>query len=359
MADFCKKCLLPVNYLNLKIDNYGICQYCNDYTPVSYLGEEKLLELIKEPLSRNTSQKYDCIIGFSGGRDSTYMLWYAVKVLKLRPLAVFADDLFIPDIAYDNIKTTAEILGVDLKIVKHNYLTKCIKHHLNAWIKRPVAETLMFLNVGERLGYETLVEKEAVKQGVKLIIGGRSPIQSLAQYKTDIMKVNNEGGTFSWILGWLKQVILNPSLAANFYCLKIQFLEFTNIWIKKRLLKKNNIFAIHPYYEYVQWNEKEIERVLFDELKWQIPKGSKTSSRFGCQIDTLRQYLFYRILGYNDQNVDLSGMIRDGQISKPEALEKLNKAQLIPEEEITFILNKAGIDVVAFMKRLNDKYPLN
>lgn len=357
MDNYCKKCLLPVNYLGLKISEGGICHHCQNYESIVYLGTEKLKEMIREPLSRNKSQKYDCVIGFSGGRDSSYILWYAVNVLGLKPLAVFSDDLFIPDVAYENLKNATRILCVDLKIVKHNYLKKCLKHHLNAWIKRPVAETLMFINVGERLGYETLVEKEAIKQGVKLIIGGRSPIQSEEKYKTDIIKINNRGGRLSWVLGYIKQVFLNPMLSSNLYCLKIQFLEFINAYLKKRLLEKNEIVTIHPFYEYVQWSEVEIEKILFDKLEWKIPTGAKTSNRIGCEIDTLRQYLYYRILGYNDQNVDLSGMIRDGQITREIAKAKLDKSVDIPRDYITYILTKSGVNACEFMRVLDDKYP--
>lgn len=359
MKDFCKKCVLPIDYLNIKLDENGICQWCRDYKQIDYLGADTLLKDIQEPLSRNTSKKYDCVVGFSGGRDSTFILWYVVKILKLRPLAVFSDDLFIPEFAYDNIKNTAQVLGVDLKIIKHNYLKKCVKHHLSAWIKRPVAETLMFINVGERLGYETLVEQEAIKEGVKLIFGGRSPIQSEETYKTDIMKINHKGGRSSWFLGWCKQVLLNPALIMNPYCLKLQYLEFMITRKKEKLIKKNNLEIIHPFYKYVRWEEKTIENVLFNELQWKLPEGAKTTSRIGCEVDTLRQYLYYRILGYNDHNIDLSVMIRDKQISREEAIVKLQEAQNIPVEDIKMILTKAEIDAEKFMKILDEKYPLN
>lgn len=357
MKTYCKKCLLPEDYLNIELDNNGVCQHCRNFKITNYLGSESLKELIKEPLSLNRSEKFDCIVGFSGGRDSTYLLWYLVKVLNLRPLAVFSDDLFIPEIALRNIETTCKVLGVELRAIKHNYLKKCLKHHLNAWIKRPVPESLMFINVGERIGYETLVEFEAIKEEVHLIFGGRTPIQSEEKYKTDIMKINNKGGIFPWIAGYIKQVVLNPSLAMNPYCLKIQYKEFMIGKWKEKLVKDNKLTVVHPYYEYIHWNEKEIENILFNELKWESPKGEKQTGRIGCEIDTLRQYLFYRTLGYNDSNVDLSVLIRDGQLTRTEATKKLETALDIPDDYIIHILKKAGVDSTIFMKKLEKKYP--
>lgn len=355
---FCKQCLLPADYLNIEIDETGLCQHCRQYQEPTYLGIDKLKADIQEALKKNTSKKYDCVVGFSGGRDSTYLLWFVVKVLNLRPLAVFSDDLFIPEVMLDNIRTTTETLGVELRAIKHDNLKKCFPHHLKAWIKRPVAESLMFLNVGERIGYETLVEKEAVKEGVHLIFGGRTPIQSGAQYKTQIMKIGNKGGRFSWIMGYAKQVLLNPSLAMNLFCLKTQYREFMVTRWKKQLIKKHDLTIVHPYYKYIKWVEKDIENVLFNELHWKIPEGAKSSGRFGCEVDTLRQYLFYQILGYNDTNVDLSGLIRNGQLSKGCAIEKLEQTVNIPEEYVKYIIDKAGVDSTAFLNKFHKKYPL-
>jgi tRNA(Ile)-lysidine synthase TilS/MesJ len=359
MKSTCKKCLLPVNYLNIEIDNEGVCQHCREFTPINYLGTEKLLEDIQPALKMNKSEKYNCVVGFSGGRDSTYLLWYVVKILKLRPLAVFSDDLFIPDIALQNMETTCKILNVELRNIKHDNLKRCINHHLSAWIKRPVPESLMFINVGERIGYETLVEKEAIKEGVHLIFGGRTPIQSSEKYKKKLIQFNNKGGRLSWILGYLKQVTLNPRLIMNFFCLKTQYKEFMVTLWKKRLIRKHNLTIIHPFYKYIRWVEEELEKILFNELKWVIPEGVKNSARFGCEVDTLRQFLYYRTLGYNDTHVDLSYLIRDQQISKQEALDKLESSLDFSEDNIKYILSKAKIDAEAFLKELDKKYPVN
>jgi hypothetical protein len=358
MKKFCKQCLLPSGYLNIKIDSGGVCNYCRAFQKTEYLGIEKLKQDIQAALRLNTSKKYDCVVGFSGGRDSTYLLWYVVKVLNLRPLAVFSDDLFIPDIAHRNMENACRILNVELRSIKHDYLKKCIRHHLNAWIKYPVPGSLMFINVGERLGYETLVEKEAVKEGVHLIFGGRTPIQSAEKYKKELILLNHKGGRLSWFLGYMKQVMLNPALAANLYSLKIQYQEFMVARWKKQLIDKHKLTIIHPFYQYIHWVEEKLEDVLFNKLQWATPEGSKNSARFGCEVDTLRQYLYYRTLGYNDTHVDLSYLIRDGQLSRLKAAEKLESSLAIPEDYIRYILTKAGVDANHFLKKLDKRYPV-
>lgn len=357
MKSFCPKCLLPADYLNIELDSQGVCQHCRNYQITNYLGAEKLKQTIQAPLKLNTSKKYDCVVGFSGGRDSTYLLWYVVKILQLRALAVFSDDLFIPELALSNIESTCQILGVELRAIKHDNLKRCLKPHLNAWIKRPVPESLMFINVGERIGYETLVELEAIKEGVHLIFGGRTPIQSEEKYKTELIKINHKGEKLSWVMGYLKQVLLNPSLALNLFCLTTQYREFMVKKWKTKLIHENKLTIIHPFYKFIHWKEKEIEDVLFEELNWQTPKESKQTARIGCEVDTLRQFLFYRTLGYNDTNVDLSVLIRDGQLSRIEAAKKLEAGLNIPDIYIKYILTKAGVDAERFLKKLDAKYP--
>ena len=357
MAKYCKKCLLPDNYLNIKMHEDGECEFCKSYKPTDYLGKEQILKDIEPALKRNTSTKYDCVVKFSGGRDSTFLLWYVVKELHLRALAVFSDDLFIPELAIENMKTTCEILGVELRMIQHEYLKKCLPHHLKAWIKRPVPESLMFLNVGERIGYEMLPEEIALKEGVYLIFSGRTPIQSAEAYKTELMKLGNKGGKLRWFLGFAKQALLNPALISSPYCLNIVWKEFNVKKWRKKLVEKNGLMVAQPFYEHIHWDEKEIERVLFEEVKWKMPDGAKNSSRWGCEADTLRQYLFYRLLGYNDTNVDLSYMIRDGLITREEAKVKLESSVNISEDYIKYIINKAGVDADAFMAKLDKKYP--
>lgn len=358
MKTYCNRCLLPSDYLNISINDQGVCNYCESYEPINFLGIEKLKEDIQESLSRNKSKNYDCVVGFSGGRDSSYLLWFVVKILKLRPLAVFSDDMFIPEVTLQNIKNTCKILEVDLRAIKHDNLKRCIKHHLNAWIRRPVPESLVFINVGERIGYETLVELEAIKENVHLIFGGRTPVQASAAYKADLIKINNKGGKLAWILGYMKQVLLNPSLAANLFCLKTQYREFMVTKWKEKLVAKNDLTIMHPFFEHIHWEEKEIERILFEELKWLTPEGTNQTGRIGCEVDTIRQFLYYRTLGYNDLNVDLSGLVRDGQLTRSEAAQKLEDGLDIPEEYIESILTKAGVDAKSFLEKLDKKHPV-
>ena len=67
----CSRCLLPETYPNIRYNEEGVCNYCLSYTPVEYKGEEKLEELLGFYRDRGVKYDYDCVVGVSGGRDST------------------------------------------------------------------------------------------------------------------------------------------------------------------------------------------------------------------------------------------------------------------------------------------------
>jgi tRNA(Ile)-lysidine synthase TilS/MesJ len=106
----CKKCILPENYVGLSLDENGICNFCNNYKKGQYLGKEKLLEKINTILSKNPERTYDCVVGLSGGRDSSFLLWYVVHELKLKPLAIFVDSGLIPEQTIKNVNETVSLL---------------------------------------------------------------------------------------------------------------------------------------------------------------------------------------------------------------------------------------------------------
>ena len=62
MKDYCQKCVLPTDYLNIQIDDEGVCQHCRNFKQIDYLGTEKLKEDIQPALALNRSEKYDCVV---------------------------------------------------------------------------------------------------------------------------------------------------------------------------------------------------------------------------------------------------------------------------------------------------------
>jgi glutamine---fructose-6-phosphate transaminase (isomerizing) len=352
----CKICILPENYTGLTISSDGVCNFCKEKNEHHYLGKDKLSERINNILLQNPERKYDCVVGFSGGRDSTFLLWYIVKELHLKPLAVFIDSGLIPEQTIQNINKTIQLLNVDLKIIKHDFLKKYFKFHFQTWLKRPKPETLITFCVGCRLGVNNFVDDEAIKQSIPIVFGGGSPFEG-KQYKSKLIKLNpNHKSNISFILGYLKQAALNPQLILNPLSFWAQIKEYyTIIFLQKRKLNKHGIERIALYHTYIKWEEKVIEKTLKDELNWERYPGLRTSYRGDCEIGIIRQFMYWKLLGYNDKDDHLSCLIRDQQITRDDAMDRLNNEHYVPVEILERICKDAGIEY-SDIEKITKKY---
>ena len=112
---YCSKCILPDTYRDISFNSEGVCNYCVDYRPVDRnLGKEALLNLLR---SRTKTGPYDCVVPLSGGKDSTFVLYYIVRELGLKPIAVNYDSGFQTQFARENVHNACRLLGVQLAAV--------------------------------------------------------------------------------------------------------------------------------------------------------------------------------------------------------------------------------------------------
>jgi len=122
MVQICARCILDSSIPGIRFDDEGICNYCKIHDemekkyPLNEMGQQKFNQLLAKIKAEGKGKRYDCIVGVSGGTDSTYCL-YMAKKLGLRPLAVHFDNGWDTDIAVDNIKNAVTKLGVDLRTI--------------------------------------------------------------------------------------------------------------------------------------------------------------------------------------------------------------------------------------------------
>ena len=135
--EICKKCVVDSSVKSIKLDINGICQYCKMHDEMSKefpkpnnKSYEKLFELSEKIKNEGKNNKYDCIVGLSGGRDSSYLLYYVKTKLNLRPLAVHYDNGFGSDISVSNIYKVCKNLDMDLETIVTNWenLKKLLNH---------------------------------------------------------------------------------------------------------------------------------------------------------------------------------------------------------------------------------------
>src|SRR5690554_4552960 len=118
----CTRCIADSTVPGISFNDDGTCSLCDFHDELCELYPEneealsKLKKKISEIKREGKNKKYDCIVGLSGGRDSTYLLYLAVRKWKLRPLAVHFNDGFDNPIAIENMNNAVRILEIDLEI---------------------------------------------------------------------------------------------------------------------------------------------------------------------------------------------------------------------------------------------------
>jgi len=134
----CSKCILPENYPQIEFDEKGVCNYCLSHKPVRYKGERAFREILDS--HRNRGKKYDCIVGVSGGRDSSFLLYSLVKKYDMRVLAYNFENGFTSEDAKRNLRNMIDKLNVDFVQIKSQIQEKLLKRHMVAWARNPKSE---------------------------------------------------------------------------------------------------------------------------------------------------------------------------------------------------------------------------
>lgn len=353
----CKKCILPENYTNISFNEEGICSHCTtDIKAIEYLGKDLLLDDINSFLKtkKGRNKNYDCIIPFSGGRDSSYILYYFSKVLKLRVVAFSVDNGFLPEQTITNIHKSAEICGAKLVLIKNDNLKKTFRYHMKAWMKKPTPALIGLMCTGCYYPIVKNLFKYAKLTKIPIIVWGESPFEH-GSYKYDLLRTNSKNTNhYSFISGYLRQIMHNPRLFINPTCTIRQLKEYVNkFYIKRKTTNnKEGILFFSPFLKYIRWTEVEINRVLDEELKWKKNPDVEDKWRGDCNIALLKLWLYKELIGFNDKEPGLSSLVRDGQISREEALKRLEEECKVPDKIVKKVFEEYELDFNDMLRAL-------
>ena len=169
----CNRCVMDTSDINIIFDVNGVCERCNEYEksilPRWNYGkghDEELRRIVSEIKKAGEGKKYDCILGLSGGFDSTYMLHYAVKELGLRPFVYHVDAGWDLPLAVENIHKICDELGVELHIENMDW--EEMRQMQIAFFRTG----LPCLDVPQDCAFIAMVDKFAKEIGTKYILSG-------------------------------------------------------------------------------------------------------------------------------------------------------------------------------------------
>jgi N-acetyl sugar amidotransferase len=329
----CTRCLIDDAVAGIEFDVNGECTFCkiHDDLEKKYPLNEKtkniLNTLIETIKSKGKNKKYDCIVGISGGRDSTYTLYSAIK-LGLRPLAVHFDNGWNSENAVRNIENLCKYLNVDLYTHVANW--EEFKDLQKSFLKASVPDA----EVPTDWVIFSVLFEQASKHNVKYIIHGHS-------FRTE--------GTTPLTWTYMDGKYIN-SVQNKFGKLKLKSFPIMNLsqYLYYSFFKR--IKQVRLLY-YLPYNEEHILNMLKEEVGWINYGGKHHESMY---TGFFQSYILTRKFNIDKRKLHYSALIRSGQISKIDAMESLKKDPYTGgEETLNYCLKKLDFSEEEFNKIMN------
>lgn len=323
----CTRCLYDEHTPRITFSAQGVCSYCDAYDrldaehPTGEEGQQRLRVIADEIRAAGKGKKFDCIVGVSGGCDSSYVL-YVAKNLGLRPLAVHFDNTWNSTTATENIRNVLKALDIELytDVVDNQEFDDIYRSFLDAGV--PDAEAVT------DIGLAAAIYRAASKFGVKYTLEGHS-------FRTEGVSP----------LGWLymdgKYI---QSVHRRHGSLPMK--TYPNLWLTSFLYwtAVKRIRKIRPLY-YIDYRKEEAKALLTRELGWKWYGGHHLENRltafYHSYLIPTRWRTDFRVLGY-------AGMVRCGQMSREEGLALLAEPPYLEPDLLQYVKKRLGYSEAEF-----------
>jgi glucosamine--fructose-6-phosphate aminotransferase (isomerizing) len=350
----CAKCILPDTMPFIKFDNLGICNYCNSYKPRNNPKPKKELLGLIDPY-RRMGKEFDCIVPFSGGRDSCYGLHLIVEELKMKPITYTYDWGMVTDLGRRNISRMCAQLGVENIIVAADISLKRknIRMNLKAWLKSPHLGMMAMLTAGDKHFFRH-VETIKKQTGINLNLWGVNPLE-VTHFKTGFLGIEpdfEEKRVYSH--GVMKQLRyhskrFNAMLESPSYFNSSLFDTLSGEYYRSFTEKKD----YYHLFDYWRWDENEVNDILLNQYDWEKSIDTTTTWRIGDGTAAFYNYVYYTVAGFTEHDTFRSNQIREGQITREKALILIEDENQPRYQNIRWYLDTLGLDFASVIKTVN------
>lgn len=356
--DRCTHCVLPRSLRSITFSQDGVCSVCSaakqsaEESSKTEQSEEELNEVIENIRARGRGRDFDCLVGLSGGRDSCYLLYLLTQKHKLRTLAAYYRTPFTHDVIDENVRRIVKQL--DVKLVEINISRglhlEVAKWCFLLWKERPLPEIANLACAACKL-VNREVFRIARAYGIKSIVCGTNKYEWVQFLPTlqdeDITKSPNS----FWNQARKASRVFKKGVLLLSKCSAI--VRYLPLFIKASLLYTSTHAAYlrlrYPgifcfdYFYLAPWKESECVETIRSKLSWQLPPGCTTSWRADCDFADVKNYMLYKTTGATYADALLSNLIRDGQITREDALKQLGSSLGISWIKIKRALEKMGL----------------
>lgn len=329
----CTNCVMDTTDSLIAFDENGVCDHCRgfkaDVLPHWHpndAGRAIFARMVEEVKAAGKGKPFDCIMGMSGGLDSSYLLHLAVSEFGLRPLVFHVDGGWNTDIAVNNIQVIVDKLGLDLYTEVINW--EEMKDFQLAFFKAGVPH----LDIPQDHAFIATLYHFANKHNIKHILNG-------GNYATECVRNPKE-----WLYYGTDMAQLND-IHRKFGTRELKTYPFSSILFHKVYLRYIKGVQVLKPLNYLPYTKELASATLAETYGWRPYPQKHFESRF------TRFYEGYWLptrFGYDTRKVQYSSLILTGQMTREEALEKLKKPAYDPatiDEDFEYIATKLGISV--------------
>ena len=350
----CISCILPATYPFIDFDNNGICNYCREYVAPELFGELALEAELEKHRSHDGSP--DCLVGLSGGRDSSYGLHLLKKKYHMHPVAFSYDWGMVTDISRRNQARICSQLKIEHIFRAANIPAKRrnMRKNIEAWLRRPHLGMVPLFMAGDKFFFSVARQLRS-ETGIPLVIHCGGNDLERTDFKAGFAGVRegNHGNRFYAFplyhklkigLFYLSQYLLNPSYINE------SFFESAMSFFTTFVARDDFMYL----YQYLPWNEEELVNTLLNEYAWEKAQYTENTWRIGDGYTTFINYIFYNVAGFSEFDTFRSQQIRAGLIDRDTALKLAHKDNQYDMATLKEFMGQVGLNLEEVLTRIGE-----
>ena len=327
----CNRCVMDTSDSKIKFKEDGICDHCitfdKEILPNWNYGinkQKEVKEIVKKIKKRSAGNEFDCILGLSGGIDSSFLLHLVVTEYNLRPLVFHVDGGWNSQLATNNIEKLIDKLNLELytHVVNWNEMQDLQLSFFKSGVPH--------IDVPQDYAFFSTMYNFASKYNVKTIVTG-------GNFSTECVRNPKE-----WMY-YQSDTIQLKDIQKKHGKRKLKEYQLTNILWHKLWLPYIKGVKLIRLIDYMPYNKKEAENILVNNYGFQTYPQKHFESRFTRFYES---YWLYERFGYDTRRVQFSSLILTNQMTREEALKELETAPYDKENiihEFEYVASKLNI----------------